>query len=299
MAKTAFEAPRSNMYMLLPEEITIVEDKEHWLYDSRILTPPDEEFIADIERRGIMQPVRVVKEDDKTLLVMGRRRVTAAAIINKRRKINKEELLRVPCWLVRGDEAELYEMSVAENTHRRDDSIAETVKKATRLMNLTGDPKRAAAALRKTPAQVQQLLKINELHKSVRKALYSNQIGMAAALQFHGLSHPDQEAALLKLLEAAGEQPAVAPSPETALPSPSSEDEPPPASSPKTEKPAKTRKRPAVSGKQVKETLGKQSGVRGLKEIEERIAIKTLPPDYRAALLWVIYRDTSVASEIK
>jgi hypothetical protein len=36
--------------------------------------------------------------------------------------------------------------------------------------------------------------------------------------------------------------------------------------------------------------------VRGLKEIEERLKIKTLPPDYRSALLWVLYRDASEAS---
>jgi len=284
MAKTAFEAPRSNVFMLLPEELTIVDDKAHWLYDPRVQVPPDEGFVADIEHRGIVQPIVVVKEDGKTLVVVGRRRVGAARIINERRK--GQEPIRVPCWIRKGDEAALYEVAVAENVHRRNDSIAETVEKATRLMNLTGDPKRAAAALGRSPSQVQQLLKVNELHKSVRVALYENKIGLVAALQFHGMPLPEQAAALQKLLEAAGEQSSPAAVVGAPLPAVAAGG----ASSPRV------RKRPAVSGKKVQESLGKQSGVRGLKEIEERLAVKTLPPDYRSALLWVLYRDTKDAS---
>jgi ParB-like chromosome segregation protein Spo0J len=215
---------------------------------------------------------------------VGRRRVGAAKIINERRK--GQEPIRVPCWIRKGDEAALYEVAVAENVHRRNDSIAETVEKATRLMNLTGDPKRAAAALGRSPSQVQQLLKVNELHKSVRVALYENKIGLVAALQFHGMPLPEQAAALQKLLEAAGEQSSPAAVVGSPLPAVAAGG----ASSPRV------RKRPAVSGKKVQESLGKQSGVRGLKEIEERLAVKTLPPDYRSALLWVLYRDTKDAS---
>jgi len=287
MAKTAFEAPRSNVFMLLPEELTIVEDKTHWLYDPRVQSPPDEAFINDIEQRGIVQPIVVVKEDGKTLVVVGRRRTRAATIINERRK--GQEPLRVPCWIRKGDEAALYEVACAENVHRRNDSLAETVEKATRLMNLTGDPKRAAAALGRTPSQVQQLLKVNELHKSVRTALYGNKIGFVAALQFHGMPLPEQAEALEKLLQTVVPSPAEAGSP----PLPATAGDAPVAKAPKV---SKARKRPAVSGRQVKESLGKQSGVRGLKEIEERLAVKNLPPDYRVALLWVIYRDVSEAS---
>jgi ParB family chromosome partitioning protein len=283
MAKTAFEAPRSNVFMLLPEELTIVEDKAHWLYDPRVDVPPDEGFIRDIEQRGIVQPIVVVKEDGKTLVVVGRRRTRAAQIINEKRK--GQEPIRVPCWIRKGDEAALYEVACAENVHRRNDNVAETVEKATRLMNLTGDRKRAAAALGRTPAQIQQLLNVNELHKDVRRALYANKIGLVAALQFHGLPLPEQAAALQKLLEEAGEQ--SSPAAVGSLPSPTAAGD---ASSPKA------RKRPAVSGKKVQASLGKQSGVRGLKEIEERLAVRTLPPDYRAALLWVLYRDTKDAS---
>lgn len=297
MAKTAFEAPRSNVFMLLPEELTIVDDKAHWLYDPRVQVPPDEAFVGDIEQRGIVQPIVVVKEDGKTLVVVGRRRTQAARIINERRK--GQEPIRVPCWIRKGDEAALYEVACAENVHRRNDSVAETVEKATRLMNLTGDVKRSAAALGRTPAQVQQLLKVNELHKDVRKALYGNKIGLAAALQFHGMPLPEQAAALQKLLETVGEQPTVVPSPVAggSLPSFAAAGDAPSTKAPKAApKTPKARKRPEVSAKKVAESLGKQSGVRGLKEIEARLAVKTLPPDYRSALLWVIYRDTSEAS---
>lgn len=289
--KTAFEAPRSNMYMLLPEELTVVDDPKHWLYDPRVATPPDEAFIADIETRGIIQPINVVKEDDKTLVVTGRRRVRAAQTINARRK--GQEPIRVPCWQRKGDEADLYAVAVAENTHRRNDSIAETVAKATQLSNLTGDQKRVAAAMGKTVQQISQLLKVNELHKSVRTALYANKLGLVAALEFHGMPLPEQEAALKKLLaDFVGKNGSSVTSPMADNPSPPSGAAP--ISKPAATRPA--RKHPTVSAKKVKEQLGKKTGMKSQKEIEERLATKNLPPDYRLALLWVLGQDTTQAT---
>jgi len=290
--KTAFEAPRSNMYMLLPEELTVIDDPKHWLYDPRVETPPDVAFIADIEERGIIQPINVVKEDDRTLVVTGRRRVRAAQDINKRRK--GQEPIRVPCWQRKGNEADLYAVAVAENTHRRNDSIAETVAKATRLSNHTGDPKRVAAAMGKTVQQVSQLLKVNELHKSVRMALFNNKLGLVAALEFHGMPLPEQEATLKKLLaDAVGKDASSVTSP-VAGTNPS----PPPGAAP-IPKPTATRsarKHPAVSIKKVKEQLGKKAGMRSQREVEDRLTEKHLPPDYRLALLWVLGQDTTQAT---
>ena len=289
--KTAFEAPRSNMYMLLPEELTVIDDPKHWLYDPRVETPPDVAFIADIEERGIIQPINVVKEDDRTLVVTGRRRVRAALDINKRRK--GQEPIRVPCWQRKGNEADLYAVAVAENTHRRNDSIAETVAKATRLSNHTGDPKRVAAAMGKTVQQISQLLKVNELHKSVRTALFNNKLGLVAALEFHGMPLPEQEVALKKLLaDAVGKDASSVTSPATVHPSPS------PGAAPTSRAPRApaTRKHPAVSIKKVKEQLGKKTGMRSQREVEDRLATKNLPPDYRLALLWVLGQDTTHAT---
>jgi len=283
MGRQAFDAPRSNLFHPLPEELTIIDDPNHWLYDPRVETTPSEFFIKDIEERGIVQPVLVTKEDDKYLVVAGRKRVVSALIINKKRKKKGEEPIRVPSVIRKGSKADLYEVSVAENVHRKDDTIYETVVKATRLMNLTGDPKRTGLALAKTPAQVQQILKINDLHEDVQKALFENKIGFVAALQFHDVSFDEQQAAIKELLENIANE-----EPETV------EDEEPEETEEKTKKKErvhKGKKHPAVSAKKVKETLGKQSGVRGRKEIEERLSVKNLPPDYRLALLWVTYRD--------
>lgn len=292
MGRQAFDAPRSNLFHALPEQLTIIEDSEHWLYDPRVDTPPSKEFIEDIDKRGIIEPLIVTKEDDKVLVVVGRKRTKAVEIINKKRKRKDEELLRLPCMIRKGTKADLYELSVAENTHRKDDTIYETVVKATRLMALTSDPKRTGLALAKTPAQVQQLLKINDLHEDVQQALFQNKIGFVAALQFHDVPFEDQQEAIKKLL--ANVKDSESEEQEQEQEEGIEESKPKKGRKKSKDKAHKGKKHPTVSAKQVKETLGKQSGVRGLKEIEARLNTKNLPPDYRLALLWVIYRENEV-----
>jgi hypothetical protein len=51
-----------------------------------------------------------------------------------------------------------------------------------------------------------------------------------------------------------------------------------------------------VSIKKVKEQLGKKTGMRSQREVEDRLATKNLPPDYRLALLWVLGQDTTHAT---
>jgi ParB-like chromosome segregation protein Spo0J len=291
MGRQALDAPRTNEFHPLPEQLVIVDDPNHWLYDPRVKTLPEKEFIDDIYNRGIVQTIIITKEEGEFLVVAGRKRVVAALIANKKRKKNNEELIRVPCSIRKGTKAELYEVCVAENTHRKDDTIYETVVKATRLMNLTGDIKRTSLALAKTPAQVQQLLKINELHEDVQKALFENKIGFVAALEFHDVSFDKQQEAIEKILRDIKDKPQEQEQEEQ------EEQEPKPKKRGRkksTEKVHKGKKHPVVSAKKVKETLGKQSGVRGLKEIEERLNVKNLPPDYRLALLWVTYRENEV-----
>jgi hypothetical protein len=256
-------------------------------------TPPDKTFVNDIGNRGIVQTVIITKEDNQFLVVAGRKRVMAAEIVNKRKKRKGEELIRIPCAIRKGSKADLYEVCVAENTHRKDDTIYETVVKATRLMDLTGDSKRTGLALAKTPAQVQQLLKINELHEDVQKALFDNKIGFVAALQFHDVPFDEQQEAIAEILGNIEEEPEEFEEQEESEEQEEQEEPKPKKRGRKksTEKVHKGKKHPKVSAKKVKETLGKQSGVRGLKEIEERLKMKRLPPDYRLALLWVIYRE--------
>ena len=293
--KTAFEAPRANLWLLLPEELTVVTDKLHYLYDPRVETPPDEALLTSIRDQGVIEPVVVVKDGPKTFVVAGRRRVRAVALLNKQRGADAEPI-RVPCVLRRGNETDLYVASVAENTIRRNDTILETVEKATRLMQYTGDLKRVAAALGCTDTHARRLLQANELDASVRAALSENKIGLDAALQFKDLPRSEQAAKLKEVLKnvaplsATTEAPASTASP---CPAPSR-----PRASSTTKK-----QMPAVSAKDVKRALGKSSPaaapsaprasskMRSYEEVQERLAQPRLPPDYRGALLWLTYQD--------
>ena len=69
--------------------LRLVTDPKHFLYDPRAeepMGPEDEEFVQDIQRRGVRVPVIARKNGPAYEVVAGRRRVLAAREVNKRQK---------------------------------------------------------------------------------------------------------------------------------------------------------------------------------------------------------------------
>lgn len=291
--RSAFEAPRADVFMLLPEQVTIVKDKAHYLYDPRVEAPLTKEFIADIEQRGVIQPIRVVREGgpgSTAFVVMGRRRVAAVAHINEKRRkegASDEELLRIPTMVMRGTEDDLFAASIAENVHRRGDKPSELAAKAARLLNMNGATDKVAVCLAMSVAQARRLIKFSEMAVEVQRAVDARQIGLEAALQLADLSKEDQRKALTDLLKAAGEELSAEA----------------PANAPTQAEPIKAAKSKAVKRTPVVTTRAaakipgakaRKFKMRSPKEVEERLATKNLAPDYKSALLWVLHREGEV-----
>ena len=78
MGKSAIDAPRVNAFSLDPDEVVLVTDPKHVLFDKRALLPPDEQLVKSIMAKGVLTPIHVFRDGDKVLVINGRRRVTAA-----------------------------------------------------------------------------------------------------------------------------------------------------------------------------------------------------------------------------
>jgi ParB family transcriptional regulator, chromosome partitioning protein len=254
----AFQASTSDLYNLAPEEIVLVTDLKHPLYDPRVELPLTEQLVEDVMLHGVQEPVLVAKEGNSPVCVDGRQRVRAAREANKRFGAKREVLLKVPCKLVRGDNKLLFGLSVSLNENRQDDSILDRAMKAQRLLNMgaTKDEVRVYFGLTSVAA-VARWLKLLETPECVKNAVAKGRLSADAALQFHGVADKEAGEKLQALVAAA---------------------------------PASAAERPKrVTARRAAQAVGKgKAKMKSRSEIEKRLEEPRLAPDYAAALRWVL-----------
>jgi len=83
-SKTAFDASRISAFGFDPDDLVLIEDPKHPLYDARIKLPLKPEFVANIKALGVTVPVVVRKIDGRPVVIDGRQRVRAAIEANPR-----------------------------------------------------------------------------------------------------------------------------------------------------------------------------------------------------------------------
>lgn len=256
MGKSTFDASRLNAFSFEPEKLVLVSDSTHPLYDPRMELPLDEGLVKNIMCYGVIEPIVIAKISEKPVVIDGRQRVRAAVEANKRLKKSGSEIMRVPCVVYRGTEADLYGVSVSANEARQDDLPLAKAKKAAKLMNMGKSEEEVAIAFGVTPQAVTQWLKLLECSGPVQKAVERGQLSASAASKLSRLDGQEQTKALDELL---------------------------------TEAKA-TGKRPTAQ-KVAKAAGQKAARMRSRKEILQRLEEKRLPEMYRKALLWVLGED--------
>ena len=203
MSKTAFDAPRSNLYQMLPEELEIITDKEDPLYDPRVELPVEENLILNIMYHGILENVIATKRGDKAIVVAGRQRVKAALEANKRLKAQGKELVRVPTVFRRGDEIAQVGVMISENEIRQSDGILGKADKCRKFLDMGRTEAEAATVFGVTIQTIKNWLEIISLTPSVKKAVDNGMISATAAAKLSGLAPAEQKQAAEELLESA------------------------------------------------------------------------------------------------
>jgi ParB family chromosome partitioning protein len=202
MGKQAVEAKRGTIFMVEPEEFTLITDKKHVLYDPRVEKPLRESLVVNIMKRGVRLNVRAAKIGDQVIVVDGRQRVRAACEANKRLKAEGMKTLLVPTLLTHGEDKELFNESVFLNELRADDDPFEKSNKARRMLDMGYDEKDIAESFGVNPLTVKNWLRLFELDGEIQTAVRSGKVNISSAIQLADLPVADQKAALETLIAA-------------------------------------------------------------------------------------------------
>lgn len=193
MAKQAIVgASRLNAFSVDPKSLTIITDEQSPLYDERINLPLNENLVLNVAAFGVKQPVIITKDGDTLVVVDGRQRVRAAVEANRRLKKEGKEPLRIPVMLQRGDDADLFGMSIFLNEQRQNDSMLTKAGKAQRLLNLGRSEDEVAVVFGTSSAAIRQWVKLFDLAPQVRAAVETGEISASAAAKLAPLKKSEQ-----------------------------------------------------------------------------------------------------------
>jgi ParB family transcriptional regulator, chromosome partitioning protein len=203
MASITFDnAVRTDAYQLYPEDVVVVTDPEHPLFEPRALWEPDESMVLDIMSNGVEEAIIVMKDGGRPVVVNGRRRVICAREANRRLAAAGKELIRVKAVKRNGSMDELFGVSISTNEHRRNDSVTAKAEKCHKFLNMGRTVQEAAVRFGVSTETIKNWEKLVGLSGAVRKAVDEGSVSTTAAIQLAVLGSAEQEAALGELLAA-------------------------------------------------------------------------------------------------
>lgn len=122
---------KTNVLTFEPENLHLVTDKTHPLYDERIHLPISEAMVLNIMDQGVLEPIIVWKDPETGLscVVDGRQRVRHTLEANKRLLKEGKEPLLVPAVAKRGSAVRMAQAMVSANEIRQADTPLGRAKK--------------------------------------------------------------------------------------------------------------------------------------------------------------------------
>lgn len=210
MAKTAFDAARQTIFLFPPEELVLVDDPAHPLYQGRVHLPVSEQLVRSMLVKGFRSVIIVRRDGDKGLVVDGRQRVKAACEANRRLVAEGKEPLRVRAYLERGDDADLFGVMVLSNKGRQDDDPMAEAQELKRFLDMGRSEEEAAAIFCVPTSRVRQMMTLFDLAPKVQKAVSDGKVSISAAAKMAKLDSADQVERLDELLAAGNGKATVA-----------------------------------------------------------------------------------------
>jgi len=196
MGGQAIEAKRVNLFLLPPEEVYIIEDEKHPLYDERVNLSLDEGMVLSIMAFGVKEPILVFKDGDKCIVIDGIQRVRSACEANKRLAKEGKEPVTVRTVLEKAPEADLFGIKLLTNECRQDDTPIAKAEKLQRYIAMGRTEEQAAIVFGQKLSSVKAHLALLDLSKSVQKAVIAGEMSVTAAAHLSGLDREQQVEAL-------------------------------------------------------------------------------------------------------
>jgi ParB family chromosome partitioning protein len=191
MAKNSIEAygaqGKSNVLMFDPDDLTVVTDPTHPLFDERALNPPDPAMMASIDAQGVFVTIIVNKngETGDVEVVDGRQRVINARATNAKRRLEGRPIIKVPGTIQKDGRRDggkrLAAVGFAANQLRRQDPPLILAGKMARGVDMGMSDHELAVAFGCDVATVRSTMALLEAPRAVQEAVNASQITLTQA----------------------------------------------------------------------------------------------------------------------
>lgn len=184
-----------SMTLVEPDQLTLIEDEAHPLYDPRVKLPLDEGMVRNIMAYGVKLPVIVRKNGSFLEVVDGRQRVKNAIEANRRLAKEGKEEMKIRIISERGTDDEMFGVLISTNENRQGDSPMTRAKKAAKFLAMGKTEAEVAVAFGMTNSETKQLLGLLECATPVQKAVEAG-LSVSAAYKLSKLPREEQVEAL-------------------------------------------------------------------------------------------------------
>lgn len=200
-------AGRDELLWFRPEDLVVVTDPKHPLYDERVNLPLSEALVLSVMADGVIEAITVRKNGETSdgtpivEVVFGRQRVRAACEANRRFKAQRKELILVPATRRRGEDADLFGVMITENEQRQDDTPLARARKCARYMQFGKSELDASIRFGVTTTTIRSWLALLECAPEVQALVEKGEMPASIAVKLAKLPREEQPAVLEKLKE--------------------------------------------------------------------------------------------------
>lgn len=201
---------RTDMQWFDPNDVIIVTDPKHTLYDERAKMPIDDFMVQSIMSVGVLEPVlaRANGQDENGKWIVevmdGRQRTRNCRVANERLLKLGKEPQRLPVILKRVDGDIAEDLMNILNEHRTQDGPLVRARKMQRKLDRGASMEEVMMIFKiKSPATYHGLLTLLDLHEDVQKEVESGVIGVGLAKQL-AVFPREQQVEQLAIVKAAG-----------------------------------------------------------------------------------------------
>ncbi|WIO41097.1 ParB/RepB/Spo0J family partition protein [Klebsiella electrica] len=189
MAKNSIDAygasGKTNVLTFEPENLHLVTDKTHPLYDERVHLPLHEPTVLSIMDQGVLEPIIVWKDPETglTCVVEGRQRVKNTLEANKRLRREGKKPLLVPAVVRRGSPVSMAQAMISANEIFQPDTPLGRAKKMADALARGHDEKDLALMFGASIQTVRATLSLLDATQAVRDAVESGTLTVSQARQ--------------------------------------------------------------------------------------------------------------------
>ncbi|AMH08059.1 TPA: ParB/RepB/Spo0J family partition protein [Klebsiella aerogenes] len=208
MAKNSIDAygasGKTNVLNFEPENLYLVTDKSHPLYDERIHLPINEPMVLNIMDQGVLEPIIVWKDPEtgRSCVVDGRQRVRHTIEANKRLAKEGKPLLMVPAVTKRGSAVRMAQAMVSANEIRQADTPLGRAKKMADALERGHDEQDLSLMFGCSVQTVRATLSLLDATQAVKDAVESGTVTVTQARQLASLE-PEAQREKVKEIETA------------------------------------------------------------------------------------------------